>query len=1267
MTHRLALLPLTLALLTATAHAADWPANRFDARRSSASPQELPARLHLQWVREYAPLEPAWPDQGKMQFDTAYDPIVLGRTLIVGSPREDWVAALDTATGKQHWRFFTDGPVRFAPFAWEGRVYVASDDGHLYCLDADSGRLLWKFRGAPAERRVLGNRRLISAWPARGAPVIAADGTLYFAASIWPFMGTFIHALDARTGKVVWTNSGDGSTFMKQPHNADAFAGVAPQGALVVQGDHLLIPGGRSIPALYDRKTGKMLRYQLAENSKRGGGSDAAGTGSVFFNGGAAFDLLTEKYLGDVGKLIAFTDEVVYTCPGSKCQVFDLKNASVREVKALDRKGKPTTVKKWTMDALGSCGVPKDPQALIKAGGRLYVGGPGFVQALEAPTEADQDPVVPWRAEVEGTVSRLLAADDRLFAVTREGRILCFGGEKGQATTWKREPAPAAPADGWTLRAEAILKAAGVRAGYGVVWGAGSGRLVTELARQSSLHLIVVEPDADKVQKLREQLVAAGLYGERVSVHAGDPLAFALPPYLASVMASESLEQAGVEPQASFLKKAFESLRPYGGVACLPLPADQQQDFARAVTAADLAGAKVRFTPGLALLVRAGALPGSANWTGEHADAANTRVSQDRLVKAPLGLLWFGGPSHEGILPRHGHGPQPQVFDGRLFIEGIDMMRAMDIYTGRILWEAPLPGVGAFYNNTAHQPGANSSGTNFIATAEGVYVVHGKKCLLLDLDTGRQTAEFQLPLMPGMTERPRWGCINVAGNYLVGGADPLFDPKLSKPPESPKSDDDKKDEDKKPDEPKSPDKTGLPGLIAKVSRGMNDNLSSSKHLVVMDRQTGEVLWTASARLGWRHNAVCIGGGRLYAIDRLSGPQLDRLKRRGEKPPFATRLVAFDLGTGKELWSSEDEVFGTWLSYSEARDVLVESGRNAGDTIMDEPRGMRAYRGGDGKTLWFKTTYLGPAMIHGDTILMAGRGCSLLTGEPAMRRDPITGEVVEWSWSRTYGCNTPAASQNLLTFRSGAAGYFDLCGDGGTGNLGGFRSSCTNNLIVAGGVLTAPDYTRTCTCSYQNQTSVGLVHMPEAEMWTFFGASKSREPVRRLGLNLGAPGDRRAADGTLWLEYPNVGGASPAVAVKVTPAQPEWFRKHAALVEGPLDWVAASGAKGLTSLTITLSGADDEDVKECRYTVRLHFAEPDDVKAGQRVFDVALQGQGVLKDFDVAAAAGAANRGIVKEFKGVRAGKELVLTLTPAANAALPQPVLCGVEVVAEER
>jgi hypothetical protein len=403
----------------------------------------------------------------------------------------------------------------------------------------------------------------------------------------------------------------------------------------------------------------------------------------------------------------------------------------------------------------------------------------------------------------------------------------------------------------------------------------------------------------------------------------------------------------------------------------------------------------------------------------------------------------------------------------------------------------------------------------------------------------------------------------------------------------------------------------------------------------------------------------MGGGRLYCIDRPSDDHLARLKRRGEEPAPRARLLALDLRTGREVWCTEVGVFGTWLSYSARYDVLIEAGRVARDTLGDEPRGIRAFRADRGTVLWQHDAYTGPAMILGDTVLKDRSACDLLTGAPRLRTDPLTGQAVEWTWSRGYGCNTPMASEHLLTFRSGAAGYFDLCGDGGTGNFGGFRSSCTNNLVVAGGVLTAPDYTRTCTCSYQNQTSLGLIHDSEAEMWTYTGPQAVSGPVKRVGINLGAPGCRKSADGTLWLDHPRVGGPAPTVPVKVVPDNVEWWRLHSSRIEGHQPWVASSGAKGLRSLTLTLDRAGG---RERAYTVRLHFAEPECVKVGERVFSVALQGKEVLKDFDVARAAGGIRRAVVREFRSVRVRGELTVALTPSAGRAT---LLCGVEVLAE--
>ncbi len=420
---------------------------------------------------------------------------------------------------------------------------------------------------------------------------------------------------------------------------------------------------------------------------------------------------------------------------------------------------------------------------LIKAGAQLFVGSRDRLMAVALPLPKTDWPEVNWEFAIQGTPTTLVAADDRLFAVTHEGHILCFGKDPVEPVIHPMETL--IPTHGeWAKKSLEIMDATKVREGYCICWGVGSGRLLTALARRSKMHIIAVDPDAKKVKAARERLMSANFYGDRVSIIHADPLKVDFPPYLASLMVSENLFEAGVTLNAEFIQKAFSSLRPYGGVACLLIPEAQEKNFQQAVLDAKLSNASIKLSALGLLLSRDGALPGADNWTHEHANAANTRVSNDELVKAPLGMLWFGGPPNEGILPRHGHGPQPQVIDGRLIIEGVDKLRAIDVYTGRLLWETYLHGIGTFFDNLAHQPGANSVGTNYISTHEAIYVAFRNSCLKLDPSNGHKVAEFRMPEVGAKKTTPRWGYINVAGDYLIGGADPLldsaFDPRRQK-------------------------------------------------------------------------------------------------------------------------------------------------------------------------------------------------------------------------------------------------------------------------------------------------------------------------------------------------------------------------------------------------------------------------------------------------------------------------------------------------------
>jgi len=1188
-----AILLAALAPLLA-APAADWPQWRYDAGRTAASPAGLADELNLLWEAHYTRREPVWDDPlnwDLMPYDKVFEPVVAGTTMFIGFNDADKVVALDTDTGREKWTFYTDGPVRLPVCVWQGKVYAASDDGHLYCLDARTGKLKWKVRGGPSDRRVLGNRRLISTWPARGGPVVD-EGTVYFAASIWPFMGTFIYALNAETGDVVWLNDGEGARYMLQPHRSPAFAGIAPQGSLVVVGDRLLIPGGRSVPACFDRQTGQFLYYHLARNGKTGG-SFVCGKGNIFFN--HYRDQVTNLYTLSngagptprVGQHPVLTEKAVYLAGRSSGFSGYYPGNTIAAVDAEIVQTDPGAWKQgqtWEIAVDGS-------DDLIRAGDCLYAAGGYRITAIRAP-EGEGTPEVVWTKDVADRVGRLLAADNKLFAVTLSGRILAFGPAQRKPVRTYHTPTMVDPPAEAAGKALSIVQCTGVSEGYALFFGAGDGRLLEALACNSKLHIIAVEPDRAKVDALRRRLDPSGLYGKRITVHHADPLSFECPPYMASLTVVTGLIATGPTPGGVFLRKIFASMRPYGGVAWMPVRPGDVSAFRTMVEACNLPGAKLLTQPppapaaaqgrrgrpkpppppkvmgsGYVLLVRAGPLPGSAPWTHQYGDIANTVKSDDALVKLPLGLLWFGGSSNLDVLPRHGHGPPEQVIDGRLFIEGIDCLSARDVYTGRVLWRIPLnpqDTFGVYYDEThkdtptstaynqVHIPGANARGTNFVATGDRVYVAQGANCYVYGAATGSQLAELSLPAGKGGAS-PAWGFIGVHGDALIAGCG--FAPSSSRVRE---------------------EERGRYAL-ARFDR------IASRRLIAMDRMSGEVRWSITARHGFVHNSIIAGDGKVFCLDRVHPYIEKRMKRRGLFSPGRYRLLALDLKSGKIRWQKRSNVFGTWLSYSDEHRAVLQASRPSRDMLPEEsvPR-MAVHRADNGSLLWDREfAYGGPPILHGKSIITHGARHNLLTGDRVTTSNPITGRMVDWTFARQYGCNYTVASENLLTFRSAAAGYFDLTG-GGTGNFGGFKSGCTSNLVAADGVLNVPDYTRTCSCSYQNQTSLALAHDPEVETWTFSAASLGGGPVRRVGVNLGAPGDRLEPGGTLWLDAPSVGGPSPNVPVEIEPEAAEYFRRHSSRVQGDgLKWVAASGVIGPAKVTVSLVPPTSIVVRACR--------------------------------------------------------------------------------------
>ena len=1203
----------------------DWPMWRFDHNRSASTPEQLADNLYLQWKVSYSPRIPVWDDplnQNLMQFDRIFEPIVAENKIFIGFNDQDKVAALDINSGKELWHFFTDGPVRM-PLAYDkGKLFFTGDDGFLYCLNASDGELIWKKLLAPSSAKLLGNKRFISMWPARGGIVIR-DNIIYTAASIFPLMGTFIYAINTEDGSVIWKNEGTGSNYILQPHRSPAFADVAPQGCFTLSGNKLLVAGGRTVPAGFDAASGEELYYQLAASGKTGGAFTCAND-RVFFN--HFRERLTTMYDSDNGnKLIPVAGEYP-VIEGNKIY-FSGKN--ITAVLLNDSK---------RFDTLWSADIPATTD-LIKAGNCLYAADTTGIYAVRI--KENSKPELVWKYSSEKVIDRLVASNGKLIAVTNDGTIMVFGDKPVEKIAEFRSPA--ADIRKVTSKAGKLINRTETDGGYALVFGPDI-KLLKGLIAGTTLSIIAYEKDASKVTALREYFNKLGIYADRLMFLECEKPNPVLPKYFSSL----TVINGNFGFNNEFLNMIYESTRPYGGKIVISKAVEDREDLTGSFRDLNLYGAVIETGTPYSLITREGALEGAASWTHNYGDIANTVKSDDKMVKAPLGILWFGGNSNMDVLPRHGHGPGEQVIDGRLIIEGINGISARDVYTGRVLWKRDFEKLVddswlVYYDETydeenpldtkynqVHLPGANARGTNFIATREYVYIIEGEKCNLVDIRTGDLVKTFST----GDDNTKELGYIGVYDDLLILGNN--FSEFQGMENDS---------------------------IRIKNPKFTDYNLTASRELIVMNRFTGEKLWNLTGNHGFIHNSVIAGDGILFCLDKLPQYLETRLRRRGEAPPQGSRLLYIDIRTGRIINEVTEDVFGTWLGYSSEHKLLLQATRPSRDMLNgEEGERMIVYNVVTKAKVWDKALrYSNPPILHNDRIYSEGAGFHLLTGDPLLEKDPITGEDLKWTFKREYGCGIVAASEHLLTFRSASAGFVNLDVFEGTGSLGGWKASCSTNLVVADGVLNSPDYTRTCQCPYQNQTSLALVYMPWMTYWTNSNYKWSGKRIKQFGLNMNAPGDRTSDKKTLWIEFPFIQGYDPGIPVKIDTVGFFRIRKEPiSVVSEDTPWVSASAVGGIRSMEIALSA--EPELTETSYTVNLYFSELESKKPGERVFNVRIQGNTVLDNFDIAKETGRTDKEIVKTFSGVRAGETLKLELVPVNG----NTIISGIELIEEK-
>jgi outer membrane protein assembly factor BamB len=1074
------LLPFLLLILAPDLFAGDWPMWRYDPARSAASPDEIATKLTLLWSRKLPPPRQAWPLEvhQRLNFDASYEPVVMDSLMFLGSPNDGSVTAYDTATGTERWRFYTEGPVRCAPAYWQGRVYAGSDDGYLYCLEARTGGVVWKARGAPPDRpdrRHLGNEHLVSFWPVRGGPVVV-DGVVYFGAGVWSVFGVFLHALDAQTGKARWTN-GELNYLAHVRADHEQFlshAGLSPQGYLVATGDRLVVPCGRSMPAGLELATGKLIYYlQGARNgdcrvATHGGYAfvgkygvvnlqDFRETVSLWAGRGGTkpegyqntmnnpqFDMYEAPYFpykrcegcevapayegytrfGGCDASSAFDSGVAYCANNGTFYAHDLTRAKISKRDIVW--GGAKQVWTWIPKLIWQYQSPYKGQpgnVVIKAGNRLYGHVGRKLVALDVPRpgkDTEALPTLTWEQDLPGTPTSLVAADNKLFVATAEGWLCCFGqaAEPSAAPlVHAGHPRPLEPqADAWSGWVEELVQATGAKAGYGLVLGLTNGRLIEELLKATELTILGVDADAAKVEKMRRHFHAAGFYGTRVELFVGVPGEFPFPPYLASLIVSEDGPAAGVPGKAA-AARLFNSLRPYGGTLGVR---DAGPGFDAWARGAQAPNAQIKRRGNWSLLVRSGPLPGSAPWTHDAADAARSFCSQDDLVQAPLGILWYGD-QNGSVLSNHAlDRARPQVSGGRVYV--LSQIRqaaisAYDAYTGRFLWRQAIE--CSAYGESRH--------THFVALADGIYLAVGRTCCVLDPDTGRTVDTFTF---------------QGSGTTMVKGL-------------------------------------RVDGDVIMIAcsdvqrRDMNGDpywsvaYYEASTLVCLDRKTGRSLWRREATQRFQEPGIALAAGRVFCVDSIRGTVAGPANGSTE---IASTVLALDARTGKDVWSRA-VVYPAealrdsqeWVAYA-AHSGLLLTGRG---------RFGNGYVAQTGQPVWEKQEVGHAPMILREATFVNRSGVffALATGLK-------TGKSVDLS---DVGCNYTVGSKHLLMALKRSAWYADA-EQGRNYNLRNVRSGCLNSLLAADGLVNVQNFNADCVCNFPIQTSFALAPLPECAAW-----------------------------------------------------------------------------------------------------------------------------------------------------------------------------------------
>ncbi|MGD8238200.1 MAG: PQQ-binding-like beta-propeller repeat protein [Armatimonadota bacterium] len=419
----------------AGAAAGDWPTYRHDALRSGAASSAAPADLERLWQADVG---------GSASSVTVGE----GKAFVTSGDAHR-VCALDADDGTLVWSYTTGAGVDSPPTIHEGMALFGCADGWVYCLRASDGKLVWRFRAAPEERRIVAFGRLESAWPVHGS-VLVKDGIVYAAAGRSSFLdgGIYVYALDPGTGTLLQErriDSRDPETGdmpdCRLPYDMLPDALGALPDVLASDGSFIYMRQTKLDPADISRP----LRSTWAETTPEARrGEPQAGPqvmSTAGFLDGSWFNQTYWTYEGVAHCKLLVCDEAstygVKPFPGSRRHSRAIFRPGEKGYKlfAYDR---ATKKERWAVQA------PVRVEAMVLAADTLFAAGAPDVVDPEDPwgafegrkgavlvafSASDGSKLVEHELDAPPVFDGMAAANGRLYITTKDGRVVCMGGK----------------------------------------------------------------------------------------------------------------------------------------------------------------------------------------------------------------------------------------------------------------------------------------------------------------------------------------------------------------------------------------------------------------------------------------------------------------------------------------------------------------------------------------------------------------------------------------------------------------------------------------------------------------------------------------------------------------------------------------------------------------------------------------------------------------------------------------------------------------------